>query len=215
MTLAFDIDGCLANFTKGYAKLLIKVSGVDLFPPNWKGDDDPHFPTTWFWERAMGYGQWEKAVWKEHILVDGKFWEKLPPLPGTPETLARINELAKAGHNIYFVTHRMGVEAKQQTERWLYKYGINYPTVLLSGDKLPLIKSLEVDAFIDDKPSTVNTVAVDNPQRRTFVKDAPYNRGMTPANLDGTPNEAYVVPVAIRVPSVAAMLDHLELLHVA
>lgn len=179
--VGIDLDGCLADFTTAYAELLIFVSGRDLLPPGWR--TDPRFPSTWFWERAAGYTPEEESeVWQEHILKPGTFWQSLDLLPDAKSAIKQLNRLSMQGHDIYFLTHRMGKHAKLQTERWLYEHGMSYPTVLLTGDKAPVIASLKLDFYIDDKPD--NLIEASRVMSSgLYVMDAPYNWQEVPPDL--------------------------------
>lgn len=168
--MASIFDGCLANFSDSYARLLTKETGIE-FP---KVSQD--HPKEWYWERAAGVTkQQEKAVWERDILAKGsRFWLNLKPMDGAGTVIRRLNELSREGHDVYFITHRMGAKAKLQTEKWLYEHGMNFPTVLLSGDKVPLIRALEIEFFVDDKPETVLAVANVMPWT-VYMQAAPYN----------------------------------------
>lgn len=174
--LAIDVDGVLANFTDSYGKLLTAESGLE-FP---KCSEE--FPKLWYWEREAGVTpEQEKKVWETGILHEGStFWQELAPMPEAKTTLRQLNRLAREGHEVFFLTHRMGWRAKSQTEKWLYKYGVDYPTVLLSGNKFPLIDALGVDFFIDDKPDTVKDVdyrmRVLGLPLKLYMKKAAYNK---------------------------------------
>jgi len=179
--VALDIDGCLADFNTSYGKLLANLNGKDLCPEGW--EMDPEFPKVWNWERAAGYSTAvENATWKTIVGVGNKFWQELTPYTGVPETLGKLNESVKAGKiNLYFLTDRMGDRAKLQTEKWLYEYGVDYPTVILGGDKVPFLKTVRANFFIDDKPSTLVTVySVSKnenwPDFSLYALDMPYNR---------------------------------------
>lgn len=190
MILAFDIDGCFADFTTTYGELLIKTSGKDLLPPGWR--TDPNFPSVWYWEREAGYGEWESKVWTEIILPGDKFWKELKPLPSADMTLRHINRLAKQ-HDVYFLTHRPGKSAKSQTEEWLYEFGINYPTVIVTGDKAPILKAIGADFFVDDKWETVAQVSdlfYNVKPIHLFLQDAPYNRHIVPNTYERTDSVA-------------------------
>ena len=183
--ICYDLDGVLACFNHGYANLLISLSGKDLLPKGWR--TDPNFPSVWYWERKYGYGgKWENKAWKEHILVNGWFWERLDPLPNMEEVFRQINRLAREGHQVYFLSHRQGKDAKRQSEKWLYAQGIDYPTVLLvekSPDKVPLLKALNIHFYVDDKLETMNELmqTADDERWRMdgrgfYLLDRPYNR---------------------------------------
>jgi 5'(3')-deoxyribonucleotidase len=166
LRIAFDIDGCLANFTQGYADLIRTTSGRDLLTPEMIAN-----PPCWNWDIAVGYTKEEVGAAWGRIKADPYFWRNLRPLDG--EVFHTIEELAWT-HDIYFLTHRMGYKAKSQTEYWLDNWGVENPTVLLAGDKLPVLRALEVDLFIDDKPDTLEQIGtqmiqwMDDPLPPTF-----------------------------------------------
>lgn len=181
MIICVDVDYCLANFTEAYADLLIQVDGKDRLPEGWR--TSPDFPQTWYWERDAGYSkEVEEAAWQQRILHKGShFWEQLAPVPGAKEVIRHLNKLAIQGHSVYFLTHRMGDKAKLQTEKWLYGLQFYYPTVLLSADKVPLLRALGANFFIDDKPQTVIDVAKAAEREKwqdfqLFMHTAPYNK---------------------------------------
>lgn len=176
--VALDIDGCLANFTSSYARALIKVGG-DRLPKGW--ETDPEWPKEWYWDRAAGYPpEVEKEVWSNYILQPGsKFWEQLDALPGTDESLMVLNGKVKRGEvDCYFLTHRIGHRAKNQTETWLYNHGIDYPTVLLAADKVPYLTQLKPDFFIDDKPDHVLAALKADVVDQLYLRITPYNKDL-------------------------------------
>lgn len=194
MRLGFDLDGCLVDFSSGYAKLLTRHTGIE-FPPV-----SDTWPTTWYWEREAGVTkEQEEHVWRTGILHEGsQFWLRLHPMAGAIETLSQINGLIKQGHEAYFISTRTGHCSKLQAEKWLYKHGIEYPTVLLTPDKVPYLRTLGIEMFIDDKLDTIETVmkaaqAEHLPcEGNVFLLTTPYNQQYTPG--------------AIRVKSVAEAL---------
>lgn len=195
MRLGFDIDGCLANFRYSYEKLIVEVTGKDLFPK------DKEYGTVWDYpEEICGYSKSEiKGVWKHHITKSDRFWLEIPPLPLAVETIQVLNHLALSGeHEIYFITDRFGVMPKLQTEVWLAQLGMACPTVLLTGEKDDAMRILKLDAYVDDKLSHCNhcmaMVRQAGTPARVYMIDAPYNQGaeMDPTNMtegDLTPAE--------------------------
>ena len=177
-SIGLDIDGCFADFNTGYGKALIEVGG-NRFPEGYNFRQPP----VWYWERDAGYPpEVEKEVWTNHILAPEKnFWKKLDPLPGAREALPILDKLSREGNNVYFLTHRVGVTAKRQTEEWLYEHGMSYPTVILTGaDKIPIIRALKIEFFLDDKVETMNEVGRVAEEERWMghylLFDAAYNR---------------------------------------
>ena len=151
MVLAFDIDGCLADFTSSYAKRLVKVTGENRFPT-------PLTLPCWNWDKHYGYSNEEIATTWDSIMADRLFWQKLDTIPDA-EVFARINVLSQT-NPVYFITNRVGKNCKQQTEKWLYEQGILYPTVLIAANKRPIIESLKIEFFVDDRLETMNELAV-------------------------------------------------------
>ena len=182
MKLAIDIDGCLANFTHAFGDLLIEDSGVNLLGPDWK--NDPGFPGTWNWHHDAGYNLDQIGRAWRYVAEGETFWRDLKPLDSAAATIQQLNRLAGWGHDVYYVTHRAGKKAKRQTEEWLNSFGMEHPTVILSGQKMPILVATDVNFFIDDKPDTVNEVYRNMGQDITvFLKDAPYNRADRPLGL--------------------------------
>jgi len=199
--LGIDIDGCLANFNLDYGRLFIELAGVNKFDEDWEGQLEANtFPPVWNWETQAGYTPVQiKKVWSEITHNDG-FWSGLGELPGAREAVKKLNKMANMGHEVYFITNRTGIRAKHQTEIWLYGLGMNYPTVLVAGDKLPLLKALGIGVFIDDKPETVQEVAQAALNIKLFLRDAPYNRDQTyPDNVNRVPGILEALKVACGV----------------
>ena len=168
MKIAFDIDGCLANFTDAYATKLVKVTGVNLLPK-------PLTIPTWDWDKHYGYSADQIAATMENIAKDKLFWEKLDPI-APREVFSRIQVLSKE-HEVYFLTNRFGTNPKQQTEHWLYDQGIHYPTVLITANKRPIIEALKIDFFIDDKLETMNELAWgDGLKKQFYLSNTTYNQ---------------------------------------
>ena len=202
-TIVLDIDGCLANFNLAYGDLFVKVSGEDRFYPGWRVDlqsDNSNFPTVWAWEDAAGYPKAiVNEVWQNHILQEGsKFWQTLEPLPGARETLSMLNHRQKKfGDQVWFVSTRMGHRAHIQTLEWLYNHGMDYPCLFFAADKVPYLRQLGANFFVDDRPETVWEMArVAGEEKwkdfQLFIKDAPYNRAGrgAGANIVGSVKEA-------------------------
>lgn len=175
MRLAFDIDGCLANFNEPYAKLLIEESGQDLFPKGWQDEPDLICPV-WNYDKHFGYSELHIQMALDRIRDNPNFWHELRPCFGARAALRHINQLAKLGHDVYFITTRFGVNCKRQTEQWLYDMGIDFPTVIISSNKPPVLKGLGASLFVDDKLSTIESIGDEVDEGGVFLLDRPYNR---------------------------------------
>jgi FMN phosphatase YigB (HAD superfamily) len=139
-----DVDGVLADFHTAFIARVVKETGRDLFGPEF-------VIRTWNYPDTVGYTKDEvTAVWNS-IKADDRFWQRLPPYETTTDDMAALVEAEARGHDIYFVTNRMGVRAKLQTQRWLRRHGFQDPTVILSAHKGLTARALELYFYIDDK----------------------------------------------------------------
>lgn len=211
MRIGFDVDGVFTGFEYGYAPLLTAATGIQ-FPRL----GQPDWPDTWFWERAAGVTkEQETAVWKQ-IMANPTFWLNLPPLPGAMDLLERIRVLSLR-HDVYFVTNRPGVVAKQQTEVWLATHSGDFtwnPTVIVSSEKGLACRALKLDVYIDDKyencadaatGTRANRLEMVSPQNlpstAVFLLNRPWNTGIEPGEIDH---------YFTRVNTVEQMLDSYE-----
>lgn len=177
MRIGIDIDGVLARFDQGYARLLIRETGhfLDIENPNW--------PSEWHWDRtflnqhfdAKEAKKIENKVWDEQIKPT-TFWGTLGEYPGVLESMDRLRLATYAGVDAYFITSRVGHLVKFYTEMWLGLHGVRNPTVLIAHNKGPVIQGLELDAFIDDKPENIRDAVQHRPKIRAYLVDRPYNR---------------------------------------
>lgn len=168
MKIGVDIDGVLADFTKSFNALVRAEFGIEL----------PYPAPTWQWHREGGVTkQQDNQLW--NIIKTTHFWATLVPMPGAIDAIARLDQLSHDGHDVYFITSRPGKLAKFHTEWWLKAYGMNFPTVLVTSDKGPVVKGLGLDIFIDDKPENnleVLEAVGRSPKVHVFLVDAPYNQ---------------------------------------
>lgn len=171
MKIGIDIDGVLADFTKSFNALVRAEFGIEL----------PYPAPTWQWHREGGVTkQQDNQLW--NIIKTTHFWATLVPLPGAIEVIQRLDQLSHDGHDVYFITSRPGKLAKFHTEWWLKSYGMNFPTVLVTSDKGPVVQGLGLNIFIDDKPENNAEVIAAVAQASSgklpsvYLLDAPYNQ---------------------------------------
>ena len=177
--LGVDCDGVLSNFFKAYEELFIKIAGKDLFPAKWPDV----YPVCWEWPQHYRYtNEHASAVW-QHIKTSKTFWKDLDPLPGAVEAMKQLQRLAVAGHHVFFISDRTGVNPKRQTEKFLYGKGfVEYPTVILASNKAAVVHALDLDFMIDDKPETITSLcelarnALPKLKGHFYAPDYPYNR---------------------------------------
>ncbi len=203
MRIGLDIDGVHADFAGAFTKLLVKVTGKDLFE---RGDGKN--PPSWDWFFLRGYTKEEVGLaWNVVKSPASAFWLNLEELPGCAATRLVILDLLR-WHDVYFITNRPGSNAKWQTEQWLRLHlQIDHPTVLLSSEKGLTAKALNLDCYLDDyyvnvddvvkktlpqtekefaeaakrfpeladKPFTLAEAVRNSPATRTYLLNASYN----------------------------------------
>ena len=170
-----DLDGCLVDWNTPFAKLLAKAHGEDLLPEGWEQLGHNAFPC-WNWDRHYGYSEVSCELARHWMQEDHVFWYRLPALPEAQVVLDKLNGLVNADEiDLYFITQRMGARAKQSTEMWLWDRGLVSPTVIVTGNKVPVLKGLGADFFIDDRLETVIQVHKAG-LPGVYLLDRPWNR---------------------------------------
>lgn len=163
----WDVDGVLANFTDAYHELASDMFDVEI-------PSGP--PPTWDWlEETLGSEKIDR-VWN-HIKQDRYFWRDLAPLISDTDA-ERINYLQNNRVDQYFVTSRVGIAPKEQTEVWLrHHLFLEAPTVIVSSRKADAANALKANYTIDDKAGNVLVVYYNSPpERKVYIYDTPYNR---------------------------------------
>lgn len=172
MRIGVDIDGVLARFNEDYIKMCIKLTGRDLFGPDFQ-------PRVWDFPENQGYTVAEVlAVWGR-IKTSLDFWFNLKPYHDTQTALELLTEHEDMGSDLYFITARPGYKAKDQTERWLETYApfnARTPTVLISSMKGLCAKALALDVYIDDRYENVVNVREMSPKTKVFLMDRTWNQ---------------------------------------
>lgn len=175
--LASTFDGVLARFNEAFADRIVQVTGRRLVPA------DADFPC-WAWPRHYGYTPQEESATWENVKADCTFWYNLQPYPETREVLQRLSRLVTEGHDVYFITSRPGVRAKEQTEAWLVEHWYGHsPTVLISSAKGLCAQALKLGLYVDDRWENAVDVASDHDINgwipsgtETCLVDRPWNQ---------------------------------------
>lgn len=166
MKLGIDCDGVLCNFSKRYAEIALSLLGKHI---------DISKQHDWSFESIGVSSEEDDKIWKE-IKATNNFWRWLEPLPGAEDLY-----WAQRDHELLFITSRersRGMSVATQTAWWLQSYHhIDFPTVIVAeqpSKKIPLALNLEIEAFIDDKSSTVKSMR--NAGLQAYILDQPYNQ---------------------------------------
>lgn len=169
MKVGIDIDGVIGNFFQPYERLVVKLTGRDLFGPNkWP----KALPQCWDWPQSFGYTDEEiKWCWK-YIKSHPEFWKSEPHLPGMND----VKQINVVKHDIYYITNRPGQGAQNVSHDWLTVHGIYDPNVIVVERKGPICAALGLDVYIDDKYENVIDCQKESPSTRTYMPDYPYNR---------------------------------------
>lgn len=169
LRIGFDVDGILADFNAAFIQRVISITGKDLFPPR------PFDIPLWDYPQHYGYTEEECSKTWDDITADPNFWRNLPSYPGTREVISVLRDFQVEGHEVYFITSRPGVFAKQQTEDWLRSYGFSFPTVLICSKKGAAAEALKLTHYIDDRFENVIDVLQRNPSTTTYLLNRPWN----------------------------------------
>lgn len=171
MRVGIDIDGVVADFNNGYRDLVHKLT--DFRMP----EVSATFPHTWDYDKALGMDPKDISACWNFIRASDDFWLNLAPLEGAMSLLDGLSWLPKK-HDMYFITSRPGRTSKDQTERWLKKYGFEgqFPTVLISSRKGTAAAALNLTHYIDDRDRNCEDVVRESPTTKTFLLAAAYNQ---------------------------------------
>ena len=158
----FDVDGVLADFIAGFTRL-----GHRLMPDL---VTERSTLETKVWRAEPG----DERTWAE-VMKSRTFWYDMPPLVSEEESLAVAAVAAE--FDTYFVTARVGVEAKRQTERWLSDViGVLSPTVVISPRKGEVASALFATHAIDDKAGNAIIISWMSRNTKSYILDRLHNQ---------------------------------------
>lgn len=183
MIIGVDIDGVLANFNEAYRTRLTNITGRDLIPADVvTGTTPENTPPCWSFDRHYGYTVDEIGKTWDSIKNDGLFWQSLRPLPGAGAFIQWLFLNVDHGKNeVYYITSRPGLTAKEQTETWLRNMAFTDDnlTVMIARDSKGLFaKGLGLDVMIDDKGENCIDVKTASPGTKVYMPATEYNRYM-------------------------------------
>lgn len=168
MKLGFDVDDTLINLREHafhlYNQKLQKNVPIEEFRALKTVNIHRPFGLT----DEQGRKMWQDL--REEI-----YFTNCPPFPGAVETL---QDLDKAGHEIYYITSRDRKYCKQ-TKEWLKKAGFpirdeRFFCGMKDPEKIKIIDAIGLDFYFDDKPAVLETF-IDS-EVKVYMKTASYNQ---------------------------------------
>lgn len=117
--------------------------------------------------------------------LDGNFWEEmeLEAIVNSEFNEAVYNSvfdnLVERDVEVYIITNRHE-KYREATEKWLVQNCVPYmQLVMTSGaSKVEVLKELEIDVMLDDKPDLFHEVAEANIDTKMICVDYPYNQNV-------------------------------------
>lgn len=168
MRFGFDIDDTLIDLRQHafhlYNKKLKKNISLDIF--NAIPTVEIHAP---FGLTDQEGGQMWKESMEEIYFTN---------CPAYPEALQTLKQLEAEGHDIFYITSRPK-HFCARTREWVKAQGFpvkdeNFFCGMADHEKIETIKALDLDYYIDDKPTVLNTLQGVNV--KLMIKDQSYNR---------------------------------------
>lgn len=175
MRFGFDIDDTLIDLRRHafrlYNETYQQQFGDDVFESIERVEIHEPFGLT----DAEGY-----EAWKTHL--EAIYFTDCPSYPYAKEML---QQLVKEGHEVFYITARPKAYG-ERTKAWMREQG--YPIAdakffygMADEEKIATIKQLDLDAYIDDKPTVLRTLH--DVKTTPIIRDQPYNRTETWARL--------------------------------
>lgn len=149
MRIGYDIDGVLADFTKGFNQ---KIKHRNPQIQTYSDRLIDHYDYKKFYGEEI-----VRKVW-EDIARDEMFFERL--LPDPRSSLEDVRVLHRYSHaQFYFLTNRKNtMSVQKQTHAWLKKHGMSSPKVIFTEDKAQVITEQNIDMFIDNNPRCIQQI---------------------------------------------------------
>ena len=165
MRLGIDLDGVVANFTKGWMTFYNRDFGADLEVEDSRAWNDlvelTHFNNIGeFWD------------WASDVDGHSVFWH-LETFPGSVEAL---HELSQDGHEIVIITTKPRF-AIEDTHSWLESNDIPRDEVHILGKKW----TIDCEIYLDDGPYVLPGLLKHRPDRTVCRYIRPWNEAIPPA----------------------------------
>lgn len=159
MRLGIDLDGVVANFTKGWMDYYNREFGTDLVVSDSQRWNDlvdlTHFANV-------------GEFWRWSSDLDGRsvFWH-LEPFPGAVEAL---RSLVDAGHQIVIITTKPEF-AVGDTHEWIEEHRIPAAEIHILEDKW----LVDADVYLDDSPHVLPGLVEHRPRSTVCRYIRPWN----------------------------------------
>jgi 5'(3')-deoxyribonucleotidase len=160
LRLGIDLDGVVANFTKGWMDFYNAQHGTDL--------------------QVADSRAWNDLVDLTHFKDIGEFWEWSSDLDGKsvfwhleafPGALEALDELASEGHHIAILTTKPPF-AVHDTLEWLARHQLPTTEIHILEDKW----RVDCDVYLDDGPHVLPRLATERANRTICRYVRPWNR---------------------------------------
>jgi uncharacterized HAD superfamily protein len=160
MRLGIDLDGVVANFTRGWMNFYNREFGTDLVEAD---------STRWNDVVELTHFENIGEFWRWSSDLDGRslFWH-LEPFEGAIEAL---ETLASEGHRIVIITTKPHF-AVEDTEEWIIEHGIPADEVHILEDKW----RVECEVYLDDGPHILPRLIRERPEATVCRYVRPWNR---------------------------------------
>lgn len=159
MRLGIDLDGVVANFTKGWMHFYNNQFGTELVPADSRR-----------WNDVVDLTHFHDIddFWRWCSDLDGRsvFWH-LEPFPGAIEAL---RELTDSGHLVIILTTKPGF-AVSDTYEWIERHRIPATEIHILDDKW----RVECDVYLDDGPHILPAIAAHRPEATVCRYVRPWN----------------------------------------
>ena len=202
LRIGIDCDGVLADFKFAYTtemqRLYPDVPGLVHNTSQMLG-----------WEVTLWPGvtqEMRKATWK-FVTNSRDWWLTLAPLANFAERQAIT--LLTQRHDVFIITARRdtkGYPVSHQTWRWLGNHGIHGVSVIVTEQKGLVAHALDLDFFLDDKPSNCEEVNEATNSCKVFLREWNWN-SRVPMNWN-IGSVKSLVEFLSRIQEVEATRDH-------
>lgn len=173
LTWHWTFDGVVFDFNSHFVQLARQIH-PSLVCPNVSNQ----WPRAWdYLDEYLGRPEVSK-LWRK-VLKSPSFWRDCPSYWWAGDLLEAAYSRAD---NVYFITSRLGLHVQRQT--WMALQDVTQDCShsgavipVNSPDlKLPLLRDLKIDYFVDDKKETVAHALAECPNTQVACWDQPWNR---------------------------------------